>query len=54
MDIAPEALKKSVCRIWLKVSILVDLEVLNNVYMDLKALAPLLDPVLGHNHNRER
>jgi hypothetical protein len=30
-DIAPEALKKPVCRIWLKIDILVDLEVLNKV-----------------------
>jgi hypothetical protein len=30
---------------------LVDLEVLKKVYMDLKALALLLDPVLGNNRD---
>jgi hypothetical protein len=44
-DIAPGALEKPVCRIWLKIGILVDFEVLNKVQMDLKALAPLLDPL---------
>jgi hypothetical protein len=33
---------------------LVDLEVLNKVYMDLKALPPLIDPVLGHNRAPSR
>jgi hypothetical protein len=50
-DIAPEVLKKPVCRIWLKIGIFVDLEVPNKVSMDLKALAPLFDPTLGHYTN---
>ncbi len=46
LDIAPGALEKPVCRIWLKIGILVDFEVLNKVQMYLKALAPLLDPLM--------
>jgi hypothetical protein len=31
MGIAPEALEKPVCRIWLKIGMIVDFEVLNKV-----------------------
>jgi hypothetical protein len=34
-----------VCTIRLKIGIIVDFEVLNKVQMDLKTLAPLLDPL---------
>jgi hypothetical protein len=47
-------LEKPVCRIWLKIGILVDFEVLNKVQIDLNAPAPLLDPVLGHNREPPR
>jgi hypothetical protein len=35
--------------IWLKICILMDFEVMNYVSLTLKALTPLLDPVLGQN-----
>jgi hypothetical protein len=37
--------KMPVCRIRLKIGILVDFELVNKVQIDLKALAPLLDPL---------
>jgi hypothetical protein len=37
--------KMPVCRIRLKIGILVDFEVLNKVQIDRKALTPLLDPL---------
>ncbi len=47
--------KIHLCSIWLKIGMLVDFEVLNNVLMDLEPLARLLDPNSGHKgHNREK
>jgi hypothetical protein len=43
------------CSFCLKIYMLVDFEVLNNVLMDLKPLARLLDPHSGHKgHDREK
>jgi hypothetical protein len=36
------------CSIWLKIGMVIDLYVLNNVYMTFKPLAWLLDPYTGH------
>jgi predicted phosphatase len=40
--------KIHLCSIWLKIGMLVDFEVQNNVLMDFKPLSLLLDPHSGH------